>query len=79
MVCLVAEKEGMASIHYPGNHVTGPQSAASALRFLARARAPFCARDLPEDLTERSKVALVRRFVREGLLRVAHRTAVDEA
>jgi hypothetical protein len=49
--------------------VRGPASIESALRFIAAAEA-FQVRELPDALTDQSKLVLVRRLVREGLLRI---------
>lgn len=52
-----------------GNNLTMPRHAAEALRF-ALASPQFRVRDLPSCLDDAGKLVLVRRLVREGLLRV---------
>jgi len=65
--CIVSHDNGRATIHFAGNSVTGPASIEPALRFLTKTR-EFRVRDLPGGLSDRSKLVLVRRLVKEGLL-----------
>jgi Cupin superfamily protein len=67
MVCWIARTGDTVSIHFPGNAVQGPALIEPALRFIAEAGV-FPVRALPDALTEQSKVVLVRRLMREGLL-----------
>ena len=69
MVCWIARTGDTVSIHFPGNAVQGPAVIEPALRFIVEAGA-FPVRALPDVLTEQSKVVLVRRLLREGLLTI---------
>lgn len=55
------------SIHFPGNKVVGPKSIEPSLQFIADAR-EFSVDSLPDSLSDNSKLVLVRRLVKEGLL-----------
>lgn len=69
MPCRVDTAQGMASIQFPGSTVRGPLSLEPALRFIAEA-GTFPIRALPA-LGDESKLILVHRLLREGLLRPA--------
>jgi hypothetical protein len=69
MLCWITRAGGAVSIQFPGNEVRGPASSEGARRFIVAA-ATFQVRALPDALTDQSKLVLVRRFVREGLLTV---------
>jgi lysine-specific demethylase/histidyl-hydroxylase NO66 len=69
-LCRVLENTEGVAIEFPGNRVGGPHRIASALRFIAE-RSRFTAGELPGELTDQSRLVLVRRLVREGLLNVA--------
>lgn len=56
-----------ASLAFHGKEVSMPLAVAPALRFMVD-RTTFCAAQLPGDLDDESKLVLVRRLVREGLL-----------
>ena len=73
-ICRVVESAGGVAIEFPGNRVAGPARIGPALRFVAAA-GEFTARDLPGELSDEGKLVLVRRLVREGLLRVVGRSA----
>lgn len=75
-LCRVVEGEKGVAIEFPGNRVGGPPRIASALRFIAKATR-FTARDLPDDLSADAKLTLVRRLVREGLLRTVGQPVSD--
>jgi hypothetical protein len=66
----VEEGGGRAAVVFPGNRVEAPARIAAALSFVARTPR-FAARHLPDVLSPESKLVLVRRLVREGLLVVA--------
>jgi ribosomal protein L16 Arg81 hydroxylase len=68
-VCRVSRDSTAATIRFAENHVKGPASIGSALEFVRDATRQFRVRDLPGPLSNESKVTLVRRLVREGLLR----------
>ena len=67
LTCLVEEEGGRARIEFGRNCVYGPEEIASALRLIA-ARRRFRVNDLPAELSDSSKIVLVRRLVQEGLL-----------
>jgi hypothetical protein len=71
MICHIREEGETVTILFPGNGVRGPNKIAPALRFVAAATGPFSARDLPANLSENARVTLLRRLLREGLLRPA--------
>lgn len=68
MPCAVWVDGEKVSIAFPGNVVTGPLYIEAALRFLA-GRETFRVSDLHAHLDPESTLVLVRRLVREGLLR----------
>ena len=55
------------SVDCYGRKITFPVQARDALQF-ALSQSEFVARDIPGDLDEAGKLALLRRLVREGLL-----------
>jgi ribosomal protein L16 Arg81 hydroxylase len=78
-LCHVYEVGNRVRIQFPGVGIVGdedlqpgsieaPLSAGGALRQIARSTAAFTARDLPPILALDSRLMLVRRLVREGLL-----------
>lgn len=78
-LCHVHEVGDRVRIQFPGVGIVGdgdlhpgsieaPLSAGGALRQIAGSTAAFTARDLPPLLTLESRLTLVRRLVREGLL-----------
>jgi hypothetical protein len=64
--CFVTTDGRSAVIHFMGTSVTAPRSVEKALRFIA-AEKTFRVHDLPE-LSDKSRLVLVRRLIREGLL-----------
>jgi hypothetical protein len=66
-ICRVVEGAGHATIQYSGGRITGPAKIAQALKYVAEHRS-FAIRSLPGDLSDREKIVLARRLVREGLL-----------
>ena len=67
-ICHIVDEGDTVSARFPGSSIRGPRSIAPALRFVAAAPGPFTARALPDDLSDRSKLILLRRLVREGLV-----------
>jgi lysine-specific demethylase/histidyl-hydroxylase NO66 len=67
--CLVRIAGGRARLEFGENRVDGPVTIEPALRFIAR-HDRFSVAELPDDLTDGSKVVLARRLVLEGLLTV---------
>jgi hypothetical protein len=76
VICRVVRHGDRAAIEYPGNRVEGPARIATALHFIARTPR-FTARSLPDGLTEKARLVLVRRLVRDRLLAVAALPAPD--
>jgi ribosomal protein L16 Arg81 hydroxylase len=78
--CVVRTAADGASIHFSMNQVRGPRTMAPALEYI-RDHASFRAADLPGALGDSSKLVLVRRLIREGLLRrgAAFETDTDNA
>lgn len=68
--CTVSTSNGTARIDFGANFVTGPARLAPALEFV-RNRSRFRGSELPPDLPEGTRLVLIRRLVREGLLRIA--------
>jgi hypothetical protein len=56
-----------ASVDCYGRKITFPSHASEAVRFALK-NSEFVVRDLPGNLDDQSKVTLVRRLVREGLV-----------
>jgi JmjC domain len=69
-LCRVVEDKAEAAIEFPGNRVAGPRRIAPALRYVAGARR-FAVGSIPSDLSDKAKIVLTRRLVREGLLTIA--------
>lgn len=67
--CLVQIAGGRATVEFGENRVDGPVAIEPALRFIAR-HDRFSVAELPDDLTDGSKLVLTRRLVLEGLLTV---------
>ena len=65
--CYVETNATSASIHFMGEVVRGPLMTAAALRFIASSRR-FRVEQIDEGLPASSKLVLVRRLMREGLL-----------
>lgn len=70
MKCLVTMQEGVASIRFPGNAVSGPFLIDPALRYVMESKR-FRVKDLPDSLDAESKLVLIRRLIKEGLLTTA--------
>lgn len=68
LICLVEASESTAAIKFGPNRVQGPAAIGPSLEFV-RDNRRFRIADLPGALSADSKVVLVRRLVREGLLR----------
>jgi bifunctional lysine-specific demethylase and histidyl-hydroxylase NO66 len=62
--------EGSAQLFFEGHALRFPERIAPEIEFLLQADGPFAAADLPGRLDDESRLVLVRRLVREGLLRV---------
>jgi ribosomal protein L16 Arg81 hydroxylase len=68
MFCHIFKEEDAIAIQFPGNVVKGPISIEVALYFIAES-GEFSVRSIPGSLSENGKLTLVRRLVREGLLK----------
>jgi len=68
--CVVRRAGAQAGMLFMGETIRVPARAEPALRFIAANR-EFQASDLPGKFSDDSRVTLVRRFVREGLLQIA--------
>lgn len=68
MTCSVEPDAGGVVIHFVGGAVSAPPQAEAALNFIAGADA-FRPRDLPGPLNAEGRRVLVRRLIREGILR----------
>ena len=67
LTCMVHEEGGRARIEFGRNRVYGPAAIAPALRFIEQTTR-FRVDELPADLSDHSKIVLIRRLVQEGLL-----------
>ena len=67
LTCMVHVENGRARIEFGRNCVYGPADIAPALGFIAQSTR-FRVEELPNDLSDNSKLVLVRRLVQEGLL-----------
>ena len=70
-LCSIFREQNSVIIQFPGNKVRGPKHIEPALHFIASSE-EFPIRSLPDSLSDNSKLVLVRRLVREGLLAVVH-------
>ncbi len=70
MMCRIAREENSVVIEFPGNRIKGPAYIEAALRFIADSSKDFPVRALPNSLSDKSKLVLVRRSIREGLLTI---------
>ena len=59
-----------ARLSFEGQKLSLPARVAAELEYVLRVDGPFTAADLPGRLDEESRLVLVRRLVREGLLRI---------
>lgn len=69
MICRAIQGPGYAAIQYSGGKILGPEKIAPALHYVAQHRS-FSVSSLAGDLTEKEKLVLARRLVRDGLLEV---------
>ncbi|MEO6192585.1 MAG: cupin domain-containing protein [Thermoanaerobaculia bacterium] len=70
--CLTENTEQEAMIRFGTNVVRGPAVLSAAFEFM-RQNKSFRVSDLPDSLSRATKVALVRKMIQEGLLRVCDR------
>ena len=64
------ELEG-TKLHFDGKTLELPRRLRAELAFVLAASGPFCAGDLPGPLDDEGRLVLLRRLVREGLLRLS--------
>src|SRR5206468_11656427 len=62
--------DGEARLSFEGRTLHLPARVATELEYLLRVDEPFTAADLPGRLDAEGRLVLVRRLVREGLLRI---------
>ena len=65
------ERDGQVTLAFDRRDVSFPSSAGDAVRGVLELPEPFTASQLPGSLDDESRLVLVRRLVREGLLRVS--------
>lgn len=68
MICQITKKVDSVMIQFPGGAVTGPPHIEPALRFIANSE-EFLVKHLPGFLSNNSKLVLVQRLLKEGLLK----------
>ncbi|MDZ8106465.1 MAG: cupin domain-containing protein [Nostoc sp. DedQUE12a] len=73
MICQITKKVDSVMIQFPGGEVTGPPHIEPALRFIANSE-EFLVKDLPGFLSNNSKLVLVQRLLKEGLLKIQQRS-----
>ena len=71
--------DGGVTVLFEGKTVSFPPQASLDVAYAVTATGPFSARDLPGDLEEAGRLVLVRRLVREGLVRIARRSDGDSS
>ena len=67
----LVERDGEVTLVFEGRDVSFPAYAAEEVRGLLELPEPFTAAELPGSLDDDSRLVLVRRLVREGLLRIS--------
>jgi len=77
MLCHVARKPDCVEIAFPGNRMKGPLEVEPAFRFIADSKQAFSVRALPDILSDGSKLVLVKRSIREGLLTISSLQAAE--
>jgi ribosomal protein L16 Arg81 hydroxylase len=70
MMCHVSRKAEFVEIAFPGNRMKGPTDIETGFRFIADSKEAFPVRALPDILSDKSKLVLAKRSIREGLLTV---------
>jgi Cupin superfamily protein len=71
VLAVTAEHNSSVVLVFEGKELTFPAHAADELRGLLELDEPFTAADLPGSLDEDGRLVLIRRLVREGLLRIS--------
>ena len=70
VIAELSEAEDGLRLSFEGRELTFPGFLRDDLGFLLAANEPFRPSDLPGSLDDESRLVLVRRLVREGLLRI---------
>lgn len=73
-LCRVRRDNGSVALNFVGGGVSGPAWLEPAVRWIVETRR-FAPDDIPGDMSEHSKLVLVRRLVKEGLLRRSREVA----
>lgn len=71
MTCRLLQHGDVVRLQFPGNTVKAPASYREAMEFVAAVAGPFTAGALPGRLRDERKVALVKRLIRSGLVRIS--------
>jgi hypothetical protein len=67
----LVERDGDVTLVFEGREVTFPEHAREEVAAIAGADEPFTAAELPGSLDDAGRLVLIRRLVREGLLRIS--------
>ncbi|MEH2124094.1 cupin domain-containing protein [Nostoc sp.] len=70
MICTTVRKGDVVMIQFPQNRVEAPAYVEPAFRFIAESEAAFEIKSLPDFASDNSKIVLVRRLLKEGLLTI---------
>lgn len=71
MICTTICKGETVMIQFPGNRVEAPAYVEPAFRFITESETAFAVKALPDFASDNSKLVLVRRLFKEGLLTIA--------
>lgn len=71
MLCYVITDADSVRIEFPGGNVAGPIQIEPALRFVAESGA-FTVREMPDSVSDNTKLVLVRRLIQDNLLTVVN-------
>ena len=71
MLTELLERDGGVTLIFEGREVTFPAHARDEVAAIAAADGTFTAGELPGSLDDVGRLVLVRRLVREGLLRIS--------
>jgi ribosomal protein L16 Arg81 hydroxylase len=71
MRCMVKTDGGSCTFHFPGTELRMPGKTSPALRFISEQEGAFQGRQIPGPLRESEVLVLLRRLMKEGLLRRA--------
>jgi ribosomal protein L16 Arg81 hydroxylase len=70
MKCRLMRHGDVIRLQFPGNTVKAPASYLEAMQYVADAPGSFAVRSLPDNLDDDRKIALVKRLIRSGLIRI---------